>query len=65
MTGRLRGFAAMSKEKRTAIAKKGGSSVNPVLRSFYKNRELAAEAGRKGGQTGKGNAKARTRKEGA
>lgn len=44
-----RGFAAMSKEKRTEIAKKGGASVPSEKRSFFANRDLAADAGRKGG----------------
>lgn len=45
-----RGFARMSLEKRTAISKKGGSSVRPENRSFSVNRKLAVEAGRKGGK---------------
>lgn len=49
-----RGFAAMSKEKRTAIARKGGSSVPGEKRSFARNRELAATAGRKGGEASRG-----------
>lgn len=44
-----RGFAAMSIEKRTDLARKGGASVDPNNRSFSKNRDLAATAGRKGG----------------
>jgi general stress protein YciG len=44
-----RGFASMSLEQRTAIAKKGGASVPADKRSFSQNRSLAAEAGRKGG----------------
>lgn len=49
-----RGFAGMSKEKRTAIARKGGSSVPAAKRSFAKNRDLAASAGRKGGEASRG-----------
>ena len=49
-----RGFAAMSKERRTEIAKKGGASVHPTLRSFAKDRALAASAGAKGGAKSKG-----------
>jgi general stress protein YciG len=44
-----RGFAAMSLEKRREIARKGGQSVKPENRAFAQNRELASEAGRKGG----------------
>ncbi|HEY8580484.1 MAG TPA: KGG domain-containing protein, partial [Beijerinckiaceae bacterium] len=44
-----RGFAAMSLEKRREIARKGGQSVKPENRAFAQNRELAADAGRKGG----------------
>ena len=49
-----RGFGAMSVEKRTEIAKKGGASVHPSQRSFSKDRKLAAEAGSKGGQASRG-----------
>ena len=45
-----RGFAAMSKEKQLELAAKGGQSVPAEKRSFSQNRELASEAGRKGGQ---------------
>lgn len=48
------GFAAMSVEKRTEIARKGGGSVKPENRTYFKNRELAISAGRKGGQNSKG-----------
>ena len=48
-----RGFASMSLEKRTAIAKKGGASVPASKRSFSKDRNLASEAGRKGGEISK------------
>ena len=44
-----RGFAAMSPEKRRAIAVKGGASVAAENRTFSKHRDLAADAGRKGG----------------
>lgn len=47
---KLRGFARMSKEKRTELAAKGGRSVKPENRSFSQNKELASEAGRKGGR---------------
>lgn len=45
-----RGFAAMSPEKRIAIARKGGASVAPENRSYSKDRGLAISAGRKGGE---------------
>jgi general stress protein YciG len=44
-----RGFAAMSPELRRELAKKGGASVASHKRSFSTNRELAVDAGRKGG----------------
>jgi len=44
-----RGFASLSPEKRTEIAKLGGRSVPEEKRSFAQNRDLAREAGRKGG----------------
>ncbi len=45
----------MTLEKRREIASKGGQSVKPENRAFAQDRELAAEAGRKGGaqSTGK------------
>jgi len=46
----MRGFATMSAERRREIARKGGASVPGEKRSFAVNRELAAEAGRKGGE---------------
>ncbi|MGX8271059.1 general stress protein [Brevundimonas diminuta] len=49
-----RGFAAMDEDKQREIASKGGSSVDPEDRSFSKDHELAAEAGRKGGQISQG-----------
>jgi general stress protein YciG len=49
-----RGFAAMSPEKRKEIAAKGGASVPAEKRSYAKNRELAASAGRKGGESSRG-----------
>ncbi len=45
-----RGFASMSPEKQREIASKGGRSVPSEKRSFSQNRDLASEAGRKGGQ---------------
>ncbi len=45
-----RGFASMDPEKQREIARKGGISVPPEKRPFSQNRQLAAEAGRKGGK---------------
>jgi len=50
-----RGFAAMDPERQREIARKGGRSVPDEKRSFSQNRELAAAAGRKGGQESGGN----------
>jgi general stress protein YciG len=47
-----RGFASMSMEKRREIASKGGKSVPAEKRSFSMDRNLASDAGRKGGQVG-------------
>jgi general stress protein YciG len=49
-----RGFASMDAEKQREIARKGGESVPDEKRSFSKNRELASEAGRKGGEASHG-----------
>lgn len=46
----LRGLAAVSPERQREIASMGGKAVKPDNRSFSRNRELAVEAGRKGGQ---------------
>lgn len=46
----VRGFAAMNPERRREIARKGGASVPGEKRSFTKNRDLAVQAGRKGGE---------------
>jgi general stress protein YciG len=45
-----RGFASMDEDKQREIAKKGGESVPAEKRSFAQDRELASEAGRKGGE---------------
>lgn len=45
-----RGFAVLSKEKRQEIAAMGGRSVKPEKRTFKTNRQLAVDAGRKGGK---------------
>lgn len=44
-----RGFGAMEPSRQREIASKGGQSVPDEKRSFSQNRQLAAEAGRKGG----------------
>jgi hypothetical protein len=49
-----RGFASMDSDKQREIAKKGGQSVPDEKRSFSQNRQLAAAAGRKGGQASHG-----------
>jgi uncharacterized protein len=49
-----RGFASMDEDKQREIASKGGQSVKPEDRSFAKDPELAAEAGRKGGENSHG-----------
>jgi general stress protein YciG len=49
-----RGFAAMDPERRREIARRGGASVPSEKRSFAQNRDLAADAGRKGGTASKG-----------
>ncbi|MHB8530428.1 MAG: stress-induced protein [Caulobacteraceae bacterium] len=49
-----RGFAAMDPERRRQIASRGGASVPSEKRSFAQNRNLAADAGRKGGAASRG-----------
>lgn len=54
-TGRgRRGFAAMDPARRREIARKGGASVPGEKRSFARDRDLAANAGRKGGSSSRG-----------
>ena len=50
-----RGFASMDAAKQREIARKGGMSVPDEKRSFSRDRQLAAEAGRKGGHESGGN----------
>lgn len=50
MANEGRGFAGMDQDKQRNIAAKGGQSVPDEKRSFSQDRELAAEAGRKGGE---------------
>ena len=49
-----RGFASMDEDKQREIASKGGQSVPDEKRSFSQDRDLAAEAGRKGGENSHG-----------
>jgi uncharacterized protein len=53
-----RGFASMDPAKQREIASKGGSSVPPEKRPFSQNHQLAAEAGRKGGEQSRGGRRA-------
>ena len=55
-----RGFAAMDKERQREIARKGGASVPDDKRSFSQDRDLAASAGRKGGESSHGGGRRRT-----
>src|SRR5206468_2416955 len=56
-----RGFAAMDPERSREIARKGGASVPGEKRSFAKDRDLAASAGRKGGEASRGGGRSRSR----
>ncbi|MDU0343182.1 con-10 family general stress protein [Bosea rubneri] len=49
-----RGFGSMDSDKQRDIASKGGQSVPDEKRSFSQDRELASEAGRKGGENSTG-----------
>lgn len=49
-----REFAAMDPDRRREIARKGGASVPADKRSFAKDRDLAASAGRLGGESSHG-----------
>ena len=57
----MRGFAAMTLERRLEIARKGGASVPSEKRSFARNRDLAVTAGRKGGEISGGVGRKRLR----
>lgn len=48
-TKKLRGFAALSPEKRLELARKGGAAVKREDRTFSKNKGTASKAGMKGG----------------
>jgi general stress protein YciG len=54
MTQSNRGFGSMDEKKQKDIASQGGQSVPAEKRSFSQDHELAAEAGRKGGQASQG-----------
>ena len=54
-----RGSAAMTPARRREIARKGGASVPSEKRSFAKDRDLAASAGRKGGEASRGGGRTR------
>ena len=54
-----RGFAAMDKDRQREIARKGGASVPDEKRSFSQDRDLAASAGRKGGEASHGGGRRR------
>ncbi|MDR3507752.1 MAG: general stress protein [Caulobacteraceae bacterium] len=54
-----RGFAAMDKTRQREIARKGGASVPDEKRSFSQDRDLAAAAGRKGGEASHGGGRRR------
>lgn len=45
-----RGFASLTPERRKEIAAMGARAVPEEKRSFARNRDLARDAGRKGGQ---------------
>ncbi len=49
-----RGFASMDPARQREIARKGGASVPSEKRSFSQDRNLAAQAGRKGGEASHG-----------
>ncbi len=45
-----RGFASMTLERRREVASMGGRAVPAENRSFARNRDLASDAGRRGGE---------------
>lgn len=57
-----RGFAVMDPERRREIARKGGGSVPGHKRSFAKDRQLAADAGQKGGAASHGGGRVKKEK---
>lgn len=56
-----RGFAAMDPTRQREIARKGGASVPDEKRSFSQDRDLAAAAGRKGGEASHGGGRTSSR----
>lgn len=44
-----RGFASLTPERLKEIASKGGKSVKPENRTYYRDTDYAQECGRKGG----------------
>ena len=54
-----RGFAAMDPDKQREIARKGGASVPDDKRSFSQSPELAARAGKAGGEVSRGGGRPR------
>lgn len=50
----MRGFASLSPEVRSEIARRGGLAVPAEKRAFSKSKELAISAGRKGGSAERG-----------
>jgi general stress protein YciG len=54
----------MDAARQREIASKGGQSVPQEKRSFSQDRELAAQAGRKGGQNSRGGRTVEDRAEG-
>ena len=59
-----RGFAAMDPNRQREIARKGGASVPDEKRSFSQDRDLAASAGRKGGEASHGGGRTSSRNRG-
>lgn len=53
-----RGFASMDPALRREIARRGGAGVAAANRSFSRDRDLVATAGRKGGEAPRKTAKA-------
>lgn len=49
ITKKRKGFACISPERRKEIASMGGKAVPAERRSFSQSKELASEAGRRGG----------------
>jgi general stress protein YciG len=56
-----KGFAVMDRARVRGIAAFGGASVPADKQSFTKDRTLAAEAGRKGGQASRGGGRQKTK----